>query len=74
VLSRLPNQEEAEVSLEFLNQQREIFQNATADQSAQQPAQQASQELLAVANQPVHRARQNLAVSLFSHNDFVTIR
>lgn len=74
VLSRLPNQEESDVSLEFLSKQRQIFQNANAEQSAQQPAQQASQELLPVASQPVHRARQNLAVSLFSHNDFVTIR
>lgn len=74
VLSRSPTQEETDIALEFLDKQRQIFQQVLSEQSTQQTTQQPGHELIPIATEPVHRARQNLAVGLFGHNDFVMVR
>lgn len=70
ILSRSPTDSEQQACLEFLQTLPDDLQNSTADafpagpQTAQRPP----------ATDPAQRARENLIVVLFSHNEFVTIR
>lgn len=70
ILSRVPTESETQACLEFLQELREELAKSGAEafpagpQTAQQPP----------ATDPAQRARENLIVVLFSHNDFVTIR
>ncbi|MBL8888784.1 MAG: PSD1 domain-containing protein [Planctomycetaceae bacterium] len=70
VLSREPSAAELEISLDFLRVQTERF--------AQVPESElvgtATAGVPPAATSPTLRARENLATSLFSHNDFLTIR
>ncbi|MBX3420971.1 MAG: DUF1553 domain-containing protein [Pirellulaceae bacterium] len=70
VLSRPPSLDELQVSLEFLEQQRQQLSAVSTDQRTLTGA----QDVLPASRDIAQRARENLAISLFSHNDFVTIR
>jgi hypothetical protein len=70
VLSRQPSDRERELSLRFLENQRRILSEATPDQLSVA----SSKEVGPAAQDIEQRARENLAISLFSHNDFVTVR
>jgi hypothetical protein len=70
ILSRAPTALESHACLEFLQQLPDELQNSAAQAfppgpwTAQRPP----------ATDPAQRARENLIIVLFSHNDFVTIR
>ena len=70
ILSRAPTALESHACLEFLQQLPDELQNSAAQafppgpRTAQRPP----------ATDPAQRARENLIIVLFSHNDFVTIR
>lgn len=70
VLSRSPNNQELEISLVFLQQQTLSLSKAAADALVIKPA----TGVVAASADLAQRARENLTISLFSHNDFVTIR
>jgi Protein of unknown function (DUF1553) len=70
ILSRPADDEELQLTLEFLNEQRTLFQQAGNEQLAKE----GSKEVVAASKEPNQRARENLTISLFSHNDFVTVR
>lgn len=70
VLGRPPRPQELEVSLQFLAEQTAIFQVATHDELCVTP----HKDVTPASGDKAQRARENLAISLFSHHDFVTIR
>lgn len=70
VLSREPSPAELELSLEFLSSQTERFSALTNAELVGTPV----AGIPPAATDPVLRARENLTCSLFSHNDFLTIR
>lgn len=70
VLSRRPSATELEVSLEFLRAQTARFAQATESELVGATA----AGITPAAIVPSLRARENLTTSLFSHNDFLTIR
>lgn len=70
VLSREPSPAELELSLEFLRSQTERFSALTSSELVGTPV----AGIPPAATDPVLRARENLTCSLFSHNDFLTIR
>jgi len=67
VLSRRPAAEEAKLCVDFLKEQGALLAEQAARISAAPPAQ-------AKVSSPTQRARENLVMVLFNHNDFVTIR
>lgn len=70
ILNRPANELERAAALEFLDQQRAIFAQASPEELARE----GGPEVLPASRTPEQRARENLAISLFSHNDFVTVR
>lgn len=70
VLSRGPSPAELDLSLEFLRSQTERFSELTNAELVGTPV----AGIPPAATDPVLRARENLTCSLFSHNDFLTIR
>ncbi|MBL8853666.1 MAG: DUF1553 domain-containing protein [Planctomycetaceae bacterium] len=70
VLSRGPSTSELLVSLEFLNSQTEQFSKLSESELVGTPP----VGVVPAATIPAQRARENLTISLFSHNDFLTIR
>jgi len=71
ILSRHPTQAEVDLCVDFL--QKDASRSLTQSQS-QQTIEDKSSERDAVRVDPVVRARENLVLVLFNHNDFVTIR
>ncbi|MDP1563299.1 MAG: PSD1 and planctomycete cytochrome C domain-containing protein [Pirellulaceae bacterium] len=70
VLNRGPSPAELELSLEFLSSQTERFSALTNAELVGTPV----AGIPPAATDPELRARENLTCSLFSHNDFLTIR
>jgi hypothetical protein len=69
VLSRRPSEEERAACLEFLNLQADQLADAAHLELLNESA-----NAVAAAEDPQQRARENLILVLFNHNDFVTIR
>ena len=69
-LARRPTAPEQAICLEFLHKQAELFRCTDPKQRADSTANGA----VAAASDPVQRACESLVSSLFSHNEFVTIR
>ena len=84
VLSRLPSQQEQELTREFLKRQRNVFvqaadSTASASTAEGQGGDSASSEkgaaaLVEPSSDTAMRARESLVHSLLNHNDFLTIR
>ncbi|MFO0942717.1 MAG: DUF1553 domain-containing protein [Pirellulales bacterium] len=70
VLSRSPTNQELQLSLKFLQQQEALFSEYPADAMTVKPA----NGVVAASTNLRQRARENMTISLFSHNDFVTVR
>jgi Protein of unknown function (DUF1553)/Protein of unknown function (DUF1549)/Planctomycete cytochrome C len=70
VLSRPASEKELDVSLQFLESQRQLLGQSQADQRSVP----SSKDVVLASSDIAQRARENLAISLFSHNDFVTVR
>ncbi|MFN0129723.1 MAG: DUF1553 domain-containing protein, partial [Verrucomicrobiales bacterium] len=70
VLSRPPASEEAGACLQFLNDQTALL----SDPSRLTPAAVGDAAAQAAATEPQARARENLVLVLFNHNDFISIR
>lgn len=68
LLGRQPTEEELRLSAEFLSQDR------TAAQERDEAAEKTAGGIQPPAADPVQRARENLVMALFNHNDFVTVR
>lgn len=70
VLCRPPSERELQTSIAFLEEQVNILSRATEGElsAAIQPG------VFSASSDKAQRARENLAISLFSHNDFVTVR
>lgn len=71
VLSRRPTKEEAKLCIEFLSKQS---QRLASDSKVQNVEQTAVMNPDTPAKNPMLRARENLVLTLFNHNDFLTIR
>lgn len=70
VLGRPPSQAESAASAEFLASQTALLETVTPEQLGSA----SHQDVTPPSSDAKTRARENLAISLFSHNDFVTIR
>ncbi len=70
VLSRPPSPEETEACLQFLKDQAALL----ADPSRLTPASVGDPGGLPPAKEPSARAKENLVLVLFNHNDFISIR
>ncbi len=70
VLSRPASEQELLISLEFLKRQRSLLTSAAAEALAVKSI----AGVMSASTDIAQRARENLTVSLFSHNDFVTVR
>ncbi len=70
LLGRSPSENEMAVSVEFLEH------SISAPASESEPAAAANGQVVCqpASTDPVQRARENLVMALFNHNDFVTIR
>ena len=69
ILTRSPNDKESKACSEFLKEQENILTNPSKLQVLG-----SKPNRVPPAPEPAQRARENLILSLFSHNDFVTIR
>ncbi len=70
ILGRSAKPQEIQIALDFLTEQSNILSRASVEQ-----LQQASNTgVIKASSEIAQRARENLVISLFSHNDFVTIR
>jgi mono/diheme cytochrome c family protein len=69
VLCRKPSAEERDVCGAFLTKQRELYQEAGAEQLKIS----ASKGSVAAATNPAQRARESLVRTLLNHNDFITV-
>ncbi|MGI8965192.1 MAG: DUF1553 domain-containing protein, partial [Limisphaerales bacterium] len=75
VLARAPNQEELESCVDFLRQQTEWLETARKPEIKKQKEKSKSKpEEIKAPSSPALRAREDLVLVLFNHNDFVTIR
>ncbi len=70
ILNRPPKEAELDASLRFLIQQRELLQAVPPEQLAAE----GNSNVQPASTEIQRRAWENLAISLFSHNDFVTVR
>ena len=70
IVSRRPTAAEQAVCLEFLRKQTDLFRSADPEQLTAAPV----DGLIAASSDPALRACESLVQSLFSHNDFVTVR
>jgi hypothetical protein len=70
VLSRGPSPAELSISLEFLDRQTKRYLELSESELVGTPV----SGVVQAATDPAQRARENLTTSLFSHNDFLTIR
>jgi hypothetical protein len=70
ILGRPPSPAESIASVEFLSSQTALLQTVTPEELGSA----SHQDVLPASRDAKMRARENLAISLFSHNDFVTIR
>lgn len=70
ILNRPPSETELELSLQFLRQQHQLISATPADQLRVA----GNKEITPAASELAQRARENLTISLFSHNDFVSVR
>jgi hypothetical protein len=70
VLCRPANGKEQDASLRFLANQRQLLELTNADKRSLL----GSKDVVPASQDIAQRARENLAISLFSHNDFVTVR
>src|SRR6185437_8688271 len=69
LLTRLPNEQERQTSLELLRRQLEVYRAAPTSATAADPA-----DASHPANDPALRAKESLVHVLYSHHDFMTIR
>ncbi len=70
VISRQPSDSEMQFSLQFIRQQHELLTTTPVDQLRLTGI----KGITPAASDVAQRARENLTISLFSHNDFVTVR
>ncbi len=76
ILARPPKREELRLCMDFLASRSELVMNRSAELPLGQSneTKRAEQELGVPSVKPVPRARENLVLVLFNHNDFVTVR
>lgn len=70
VINRPPSELEMQYSLQFLRQQHQLLTTTPEDQLRLA----GNKAIAPAASELAQRARENLTISLFSHNDFVTVR
>jgi hypothetical protein len=70
IVNRPPSDSEMQLSLQFLLQQHQLLASTPADQLRLE----GNKEITPAASDLAQRARENLTIGLFSHNDFVTVR
>ncbi len=70
VINRPPYEPEMQYSLQFLRQQHQLLTTTPDDQLRLA----GNKAISPAASELAQRARENLTISLFSHNDFVTVR
>lgn len=69
IINREPSEAELQISLQFLNQQHELLSSTPADWLRRE----GSQGIVPAGMELIQRARENLTIGLFSHNDFVMV-
>ena len=70
VINRPPSENEMQFSLQFIRQQHQLLTTTSDDQLRLA----GNKAIAPAASELAQRARENLTISLFSHNDFVTVR
>jgi hypothetical protein len=70
VINRPPSELEMQYSLQFLRKQHQLLTTTPEDQLRLA----GNKAIAPAASEPAQRALENLTISLFSHNDFVTVR
>jgi len=70
ILGREPTSTECNECEEFLKQQAKLFRKSAELKSLESDA----KPMVAPSSDPIQRARENLTLVLYNHNDFITVR